>query len=130
MNIWKFQSNLTHRLLVWSYFSLFFAILLQIPHDRFFRGIGVQFAAWGLIDALIAFMGSRASKNRAAQLPDPNAADLRTNESRKLQKLLLAIAGLDLGYAQGGSALMHTNGKTDRGWRGHGFGVIIQSVFP
>lgn len=128
-NIWEFQSNLSRRLLLWSITSIFGGLILQIPSSRFANGIGIQFSAWGLIDAIIAVFGDRAAKQRAAQLPDPLAKDIVDRESHKLYKILLVNTGLDIGYMLGGSALSLTKGKTDPGWRGHGIGIIIQGAF-
>ena len=129
MNIWKFQSNLSRRLLAWSFLSMLIGVLLQTRRARFTRGLGQQFAGWGLIDAMIAIFGERVSKKRAALLTDPLALDITERESRKLRKILLINTGLDVGYAVGGAALVLTKGKSDPGWRGHGFGVIIQGSF-
>jgi len=128
-NIWEFQSNLSRRLLLWSITSIFGGLILQIPRSRFANGIGIQFSAWGLIDAIIAVFGDRAAKQRAAQLSDPLAKDIVDRESHKLYKILLVNTGLDIGYMLGGSALSLTKGKTDPGWRGHGIGIIIQGAF-
>ncbi|MFC1997733.1 DUF6992 family protein [Chloroflexota bacterium] len=129
MNIWQFQSTLTRRLLVWSILSIVFGTLLQVPEDRFARGLGKQIAAWGFIDALIAIFGNQFAKNRAARQPDPLAAQIVQDERDKLSKLLWVNTGLDVGYTTGGSVLALTKGKTDPGWRGHGIGIIIQGAF-
>jgi hypothetical protein len=129
MNIWQFQSKLTHRLLLWSLFSVGLGALLQFPREHFLRGLGQQFAGWGFIDALIAIFGGRAAKKRYAELPDPLAPEIVEGETRKLRKVLWINTGLDVGYVVGGTALALTKGKTDSGWRGHGIGVIIQGGF-
>jgi hypothetical protein len=128
-NIWEFQSILSRRLLLWSIISIFWGLILQIPRSRFTNSIGIQFSAWGLIDAIIAIFGNRAAKQRAAQLPDPLAKDIVDRESHKLYRILLVNTGLDIGYILGGSTLSLTKGKIDPVWRGHGIGIIIQGVF-
>lgn len=128
-NIWAFQTSLSRRLLLWSVISIFGGLLLQIPRSRFTSGMGIQFSAWGLIDAIIAVFGDQAAKQRAASLPDPLAKDIVDRESHKLYKILLVNTGLDIGYMLGGSALSLTKGKSDPGWRGHGIGIIIQGAF-
>ena len=128
-NIWDFQSNLSRRLLLWSIISIFGGMVLQIPKNRFVSGMGIQFSAWGLIDAIIAIFGERAAKKRAAQLPDPLISEIVDSESHKLYKILLVNTGLDVGYMLGGSAVSLTKGKIDPGWRGHGIGIIIQGAF-
>ena len=128
-NIWEFQTSLSRRLLLWSIISIFGGLILYIPRNRFANGMGIQFSAWGLIDAIIAIFGERAAKKRFAQLPDPQADEIVDRESQKLYKILLVNTGLDVGYILGGSAVTLTKGKTDSGWRGHGIGIIIQGAF-
>ena len=128
-NIWEFQSSLSRRLLIWSFVSMVIGVILQTPRDRFTGGLGKQFAAWGLIDAMIAIFGERTAKKRATQLTDPLATNIMEHESRKLHTLLLINTGLDVGYIIGGTTLALTKGKNDPGWRGHGIGVIIQGAF-
>jgi hypothetical protein len=128
-HIWEFQSNLSRRLLLWSIISIFGGLILHIPRNRFANGMGIQFSAWGLIDAIIAILGDRAAKKRFAQSPDPLAKEIIDRESHKLYKILLVNTGLDVGYMLGGSALSLTKGKSDSGWRGHGIGIIIQGAF-
>jgi hypothetical protein len=128
-NIWEFQSSLSRRLLLWSIISVLGGLILQISRSLFTRGMGIQFSAWGLIDAMIAVLGDRAAKKRATQLADPQAKDIIDRESHKLYKLLLVNTGLDVGYILGGSALSLTKGKSDPSWRGHGIGIIIQGTF-
>jgi len=109
--------------------SIFGGLILQIPRSRFTSGMGIQFSAWGLVDAIIAVFGERAAKKRAAQLTDPLTSDITDRESRKLYKVLLVNTVLDVGYMLGGSTLTLTKGKTDPGWRGHAIGIIIQGAF-
>ena len=128
-HIWEFQSKLSGRLLLWSMISIFYGLILHFPRNSFANGMGIQFSAWGLIDAIIAVFGDRAAKKRAAQLPDPLANEIIESESQKLYKILLVNTGLDVGYMFGGSTLALTKGKNDPGWRGHGIGIIIQGAF-
>ena len=129
MNIWKFQSQLTRRLLIWSFFSMLAGGILQIPRQPFARGLGQQFAAWGFVDALIAAFGNQAAGKRFAQLLDPLAPEVTATETQKLRKILWINTGLDVGYMAGGAALALTKGQANPGWRGHGIGVIIQGAF-
>jgi hypothetical protein len=129
MNIWQFQSNLTRRLLIWSFLSMIGGALLQISRNGFLRGMGVQFTAWGLIDALIAVFGDQAAKKRATQLRDPMAPEVIRSEIQKLRKILWVNSGLDMGYVSGGAAMALIKGKNDDSWRGHGIGVVLQGAF-
>jgi hypothetical protein len=129
MDIWQFQSKLTRRLLAWSALSIVAGVLMHFYPGRLVRGMAQQFVGWGLIDALIAIFGARAAERRASQLPDPLEDEITGAESRKLAKILWINTGLDLGYIAGGVALAATKGQKDPGWRGHGFGIIIQAGF-
>jgi hypothetical protein len=128
MNIWQFQFHLTRRLLIWSVLSMVTGGLLQVPRNRFTRGMGQQFAAWGLVNALIAIFGQRSAQKQVAQLPEPPATETITHEAQNLRNILWINTGLDVGYVAGGTALALTKGKTDPGWRGHGIGIIIQGA--
>jgi len=113
MNIWQFQSDLTRRLLIWSLLSMFIGVLAQIPRDRFMRGLGQQFTAWGFVDALIAIFGARAAQKRADQLPDPQSLEITVSESHKLRNILWVNTCLEVGYIAAGSILTLTKGKTN-----------------
>jgi hypothetical protein len=90
---------------------------------------GTAICRLGLIDALIALFGKRSAQKRQANLMDPLAIEITSQESRKLRKILWFNAGLDIGYMAGGIGLALTKGKENTGWRGHGIGIIIQGGF-
>ncbi len=127
-NIWQTQEILLSHLLAWSRLSLVGGLSL-LRAEAFWRGIGLQAIGWGLIDEAIAMIGHWSVYRRRAALPDPAAPAVLAQESRKLRRLLWLNAGLDVLYMLGGLTLVRTRGATDRGWRGHGWGIIIQGGF-
>ncbi|HSH02911.1 MAG TPA: hypothetical protein VLL52_10365 [Anaerolineae bacterium] len=128
MNIWKFQSLISRRLLMWAVTSIIIGWRwLRQPHP-FRRGLGLHFTTWGLIDALIALGGARAAHKRR-QHPQALSPQTLRRETKKLRRLLWLNAGLDVGYIYGGWHLWRSRGATDAHWRGQGIGIIIQGAF-
>lgn len=126
--IWQFQQILTRRLLAWSGFSIAAGLGMQLG-DVFWRGVGAQAMGWGAIDALIAWFGRRSAERKQAKLPDPLSPVVVVKESRNLQRLLWVNTALDVIYVMGGLLLALTKGRTNRTWRGHGWGIVIQGAF-
>ena len=94
--------------------------------DRVALGIGVQCLVWGAIDGAIAWFGQRdLQRRRAAGEPDDPAATRAF--ARRLRRLLLLNAGLDVLYVAVGVALI-TLWQTPDGL-GHGIGVVLQGGF-
>jgi hypothetical protein len=81
------------------------------------RGFGRQTAAWGAVDGAIALVGAR---RRAARGP---------TDPRRLRRVLLLNAGLDVGYLVLGAALLRTGGGHGRDLRGDGAAVLVQGAF-
>jgi hypothetical protein len=128
-NIYQVQRAISQRLLIWSSTSILIGLWLTLIHrhpNR--RGFGQQAVAWGAIDAAIAIGGKIASDRRAA---DPNALDglVQQKEAQKLRRLLWFNAALDVLYVLGGLALARRQDPDRRGWRGHGWGIVVQGFF-
>lgn len=85
------------------------AALTAVPSSR---GFGRQTLAWGLVDGGIALVGAR--RQRAGRTTDPT----------RLRRVLLANAGLDVGYLAAGAWLL---ARTR--WRGDGAAVLVQGAF-
>ena len=83
--------------------------LCAVPRTR---GFGRQTAAWGAVDGAIAYVGAR---RRTAKGP---------TDPRRLRRVLLVNAGLDVGYLAAGAALVR-HGR----WRGDGAAVLVQGAF-
>lgn len=125
--IWNFQLRIANRLLLWAKLSIasgFMAILQR----GFWRGLGLQFVVWGLINALIALMGKSNTQKRRQQLPDHNQPHILQRESRNLRGLLWINIVLDLFYILGGSWLASRN-PLKAFQRGNGWGIILQGAF-
>ena len=95
----------------------------------FWRGVGIQWAAWGAIDALIALGGLRGAQRKGAALAAGTLDDeSHADEARKFERILWINAVLDMGYALGGLLFMR-RGAGDAQQRGMGVGVVMQAVF-
>ena len=129
MNIWDFSTRLTRRLLVWSALSVLASVPIILSANPFLRGLGIQFFAWGAIDAAIAFFGTRASVKKQATIQDSERLEVESKEARWLSRILWINTGLDVFYVLGGLWLMQTWGAGDPLWRGHGLGIVIQGGF-
>jgi hypothetical protein len=128
MNIWEFSALLTRRLRVWAGFSMALGALWARRESGFRQGMGMQFAGWGLINALIAFFGGSSTRRRR-QLPDSADPQVQRAEAERLRRLLWINTGLDIFYVLGGWLLARTRGAEDARWRGHGWGIIVQGGF-
>lgn len=122
MTIWDYQRLISRRLIQWALFSFGVGALLS-GGRRFWRGVGVQFVGWALVNLGIAWFGLRASENRRAALPDPLAPAVVEREAHNLRRLLWINSALDLLYISGGRWLIR------RGSRGTGVGIILQGAF-
>jgi hypothetical protein len=127
-SIWQFQKMLTRRLFVWSGVTIAAGLGMQ-PGGQFWRAVGTQAIGWGAIDAIIAWFGQFSAQRKQARLPDPQSPTVVVKETRNLRRLLWVNTVLDVFYITGGLLLALTRGKTNRTWRGHGWGIIIQGGF-
>lgn len=127
MDIWSFQIRLTRRLLAWAGASAVLGVLMLVPADSFWRGLGVQFLAWGLVDAAIAWLGRHRAYARQARLSSEYGAEI--DESHRLARLLWLNAGLDGLYVLGGVLLAYRPGASDPFWLGGGLGIVVQGAF-
>ena len=104
------EERLTRVLGAWAAGCVAAGSALSIPSRT--RGFGRQTAAWGAVDGLIAWAGARS---RARKGP---------TDPRRLRRVLLVNAGLDVGYVLGGLALVR-HGR----WAGDGQAVVVQGAF-
>ncbi|MCB8966486.1 MAG: hypothetical protein H6660_06280 [Ardenticatenaceae bacterium] len=128
MSIWDFNRQLTQRLLAWAVSSITTGAALQRRSDARQRGIGLQFAGWGIVNLLIALFGKYGTQRRARQ-PQANTAQTLHKESRNLRRLLWINTGLDVLYVLGGLLLARRKGHDNPHWRGQGQGIIVQGGF-
>lgn len=104
------EQRLTRVLAAWGAGSVVAGAALALRPDT--RGFGRQTAAWGLVDGAIAYAGVRG---RARHGP---------TDPRRLRRVLLANAGLDLGYLVAGAWLVRRPRR-----RGDGAAVLVQGAF-
>ncbi len=128
MNIWHYQTLITRRLFAWAASNIAGGTLLLFHPHPFAQGFGLQGAAWGLVNLLIATFGQRGSKKRAAA-PNAHAPETLAAEAEKLRRILWLNAGLDVGYMLGGWLLARHKGKADARWQGQGWGIVWQGAF-
>lgn len=104
------EQRLTRVLGCWAAGSVAVGALLAVP--RATRGFGRQTAAWGAVDGLIAYAGSR--RRAAAGPTDPT----------RLRQVLLLNVGLDVGYLAAAAWLL----RSPR-WRRDAQAVLVQATF-
>jgi carboxylesterase len=130
--VWQIYTLISQRLLRWSALSVLAGIVLillggtHILDRPFLRTTGIQAIAWGLIDAAIAQGGQWLAVRRRG---DRSEAENDKEEAHKLRRLLLVNTALDVFYVSGGLVLAFSLGARDAGWRGHGWGIVIQGAF-
>ena len=118
--IWRFESDLTNRLLVWSILSLLSGLYIWFATNEFGRGFGIQLVAWGAVDAAIAFVGARTAARRKSTA-DPQ------NEALFIRKVLWINFGLDVFYILGGFWVIQAYSESF--WQGTGWGIVLQGAF-
>lgn len=124
----QFQMMVGRRLMQWGGLSAGLGAVLMIWGSPWWRGVGSQFAGWGVIDALIGWFGLRSGRKKAAQ-PDAHTPEAQRKARANLRRVLAVNTGLDVLYIAGGVWLSKTKGKEDRFWRGAGLGIVIQGGF-
>lgn len=118
--IWKFETDLTNRLLAWGILSLLSGTLLWFFTNEFWRSFGIQAAAWGCVDAVIALVGARTAARRTSTT-DPKV------EALFIRKVLWINFGLDVAYILGGVWVVAK--FSSMFWQGTGWGIIVQGTF-
>jgi len=118
--VWKFESDLTNRLLVWSILSLLSGLYIWFATNEFGRGFGIQLVAWGAVDAAIAIVGARTAARRKSTA-DPKS------EALFISKVLWINFGLDVLYILGGFWVIQT--YLEMFWQGTGWGIVLQGAF-
>lgn len=124
-DIWQQQSSISRQLLLWAALNLVGGLALQGSRDKAMRAAGQQAFGWGLINAAIALIGSRAAAYRQER-PDAQSPETLSRETRNLRRALGINAALDVGYVGVGGWMASS---ADPARRGHGLGVMIQGLF-
>lgn len=127
-NFYVYQRRALRPLLSWGIgSSVAGALLLLVP--GFWRHFGVQAAAWGVIDVLLAMAGRRRALLKAEELAhgDLDAATV-AREAESFRNLLAFNGGLDLLYIAVGLAVAARYAdRPDR--KGLGLGIAAQGAF-
>ncbi|MGC9523790.1 MAG: DUF6992 family protein [Anaerolineae bacterium] len=127
-DILQFQAQLSGRLVKWSGFSIASGLILALCGDCTWRGLGSQFAGWGLVDLAIAWFGLQGARKKAAT-PEAHEPEAQAKQQDNLRRVLWINTGLEVAYVTGGMLLAKNKGKTDSFWRGAGWGIVIQGGF-
>lgn len=126
--IYDFEAELSSRLMRWAGASVVAGAPLVLLGSAFWRGFGVQSAAWGLIDGAIALAGGRGAATKTAR-PENHTPARRAEERTTLRRVLGINAGLDVAYVLGGLVLARTRGREEPFVRGTGWGIAAQGAF-
>lgn len=145
LDIWQFQDALTRRLTWWSIGSILSGAwmlwgvpLMQAepslrslfnPVVEPWRGMGVQFLAWGGIDLAIAVFGAAGTRRRKSKLTPAELIAAQAQERTNLARILWINTSLDVLYVIGGLTLAYTLGAANLFWWGGGWGIVIQGGF-
>jgi hypothetical protein len=127
-NFFVYQRRALQPLLFWGIGSSLLGALM-LPFGGFTRHFGLQAAAWGVIDVLLAMAGRRRALLKAEALAEHSLDEsAATHEAERFRGLLLFNAGLDVLYIVAGlfTALRFAD-RPDR--RGMGVGITVQGVF-
>ena len=124
--IYDFQRTISVRLFFWAILNMCGGLYLYLSGSLFWRGFGLQAAAWGAVDAAIALFGLRGLTSKLTAGYNPAETSART---RWLRRILLINAGLDGLYILGGLALALTFSRVHSFQAGMGWGILLQGVF-
>ncbi len=124
---WSYGALVGRRLLAWSAASVIAGVLLLALGDPWWQGFGLQAVVWGAIDGAIGLIGIVSAGRSRRRAADDPAADAR--EARKLRRLLLLNAGLDVLYIAGGLIVAGPVAAGDPFVAGNGWGIVLQGAF-
>lgn len=128
-DLFTYQQRVLPVLLLWGAGSAVAGVRWWRGPRSFWQGVGMQCAAWGAVDALIALVGLRGARRKGLALAQGSLNDEdHAEEARKFERILWINAGLDVGYALGGVLLIERN-RDNAQRRGMGAGVIAQALF-
>lgn len=125
--IWAFQERVSTLLFNWNAVNIAFG-LVAWARGGFWRGLGSQAIGWGLINWLIALLGSGAGQRRRASLPDPESAPVFKKEQTQLRRILWVNWGVDFLYIWGGWRFLRRTTPKDAIRAGMGVGIMLQGA--
>ena len=124
--IWDFERLVSRRLLLWAFPSMLAGLGLILFGNAFWRAFGIQFLAWGAVDALIAWLGLR---NLNHKVDTRKSYAEEAQEASRMRKILWINNALDVLYVASGAALVYFLGSEAQFWQGTGWGIILQGTF-
>jgi hypothetical protein len=123
-----YQRRALRPLLAWGIGSTIVGAAL-LPFRGFWRHFGMQAAAWGAIDVLLAIAGRRRALLQAEALASHAIEEsVAAREAERFRAILLFNAGLDVLYVLAGLITARRFAeRPDR--RGLGLGIAVQGLF-
>lgn len=128
-SLFSYQRRVLPILLGWGAANAVAGVRWWRGRDPWWRGVGIQCAPWGAIDALIALIGLRGATRKAAALAGGTLSEeAHAEEARKFERILWINGGLDVLYLVGGAFFLRRNAAHPER-RGMAAGVIAQALF-
>ncbi|MBX0327313.1 hypothetical protein K2Z83_06430 [Oscillochloris sp. ZM17-4] len=128
-NFFAYQRRALRPLLRWGMGSSVVGVGLALLPSDYWRQMGLQAAAWGVIDAALAFAGRRSALLKAERSFAGDLSEAKEHaEADQFRRILLVNAGLDVLYIVAGLATaQYYADRPDR--RGLGHGIAVQGLF-
>ncbi|HSF81394.1 MAG TPA: hypothetical protein VLA49_09175 [Anaerolineales bacterium] len=125
-NLYDFQLRAMPVLLAWGTASLFAGLAWLFNPKPWRAGFGLQFAAWGFINSLIALLGQGMARRNKKRLKagEINQAEHK-RQAAQFERLLRLNAVLDICYMLAGGWLITRRPQETRR-QGMGWGVVVQ----
>lgn len=127
-SFYEYQHDRFGILLNWGILNTIAGLIVSRSKREEVKHVGLQAAAWGIINAAIASFGRRGARAAQTRL---ESGEIGTPEQEKaahsFKRILLINAFLDVGYVTGGSILASKAKRADR--KGMGVGIIVQGLF-
>lgn len=127
LDIWQFETALSARLMQWTGFTLTLGAPPTFRRDAFWRGFGLSCVSGSLITGTCAWFEMQSGRRSSAE-DDAHTHARQSQERAHLARLLWLSVGIDLACLAGGLALVGTQRRKHRFWRGAGWGVLLQSA--
>lgn len=127
-SFYEYQHDRFGILLGWGVINTIVGLVMSRSNHETVKQVGMQAAAWGAIDAVLAWFGRRGATRAQAKWESGElGGEDETKAARGFRRILLINAGLDVGYMLGGVLLQQRSDRADR--RGMGAGIILQGLF-
>jgi len=125
--IWAFQERVSTLLFNWNAVNIVTGLMTG-QRGGFWRGFGSQAVGWGLINGIIAVVGSHFGRKRRDTLPEPDSLEVFEKEKTTLRNVLWVNWALDLLYVWGGWQFLRGAKPNDSVRAGIGVGIMLQGL--